>query len=233
MAAHGVCIESELEEVWDEYRRTGDVTLRNKILNCYLESTRILSAKLYKSRNSNIADFDDYLHYGLLGLTSAIDRFDPDYGVKFFSYASHRIKGSIIDGISSMEERTASSANMLIYHSRLESIASQGVEAIDVFEELVETSVLMAIGIILEQDEPDCNQYKNKEFGELKDLLISYINNLDKQERVIIQYHYFHQVSFVTIAEILQVTKARVSQLHKQALLKLRNACRSTLNLEI
>ena len=60
--------------------------------------------------------------------------------------------------------------------------------------------------------------------GQLKQNIVSAIGNLPPRERVIVQYYYYHQTGFDQLADQLGVTKGRVSQLHKQALGRLRKA---------
>lgn len=225
----------DINSVWREYLSSKELLYRNQLIDYYLEDTRILSAKLYSARLSDIADFSDYLHYGIIGLIDSIDRFNPSFGAKFFTFASYRIKGSIYNGISTMGEYTASTSNELIFRSRITQFNDHYDEREDgdLFDSLVDTSVMLAIGIMLDDVEQSSEQYRSQSFLQLKESLNSYIDILDSNERVIIQYHYFHQFQFSTIAEILGLTKSRVSQLHKKALMTLRNKCSSTLELEL
>ena len=220
------------EELWQLYKRSGGIHVRNKLIELYFDKTKALSGKLYASRLGNVADFNDYLHYGILGLISSIDKYDPMYGAQFFTYASYRIKGSIIDGISSMEEKTASKSNELIFKHRFTSIY-EGQEDEDLFSSLVDTSVMLAIGFMLEDRAEINDQYSNHAFQELKDTLKNYVGLLNNDEKNVIEYHYFHQLPFVTIAEILGVTKSRIAQIHKKALTILREKCSKTLELEL
>jgi len=220
------------EELWQLYKRSGGIHVRNKLIEFYFDKTKALSGKLYASRLGNVADFNDYLHYGILGLISSIDKYDPMYGAQFFTYASYRIKGSIIDGISSMEEKTASKSNELIFKHRFTSIC-EGQEDEDLFGSLVDTSVMLAIGFMLEDRAEINDQYSNHAFQELKDTLKNYVGLLNNDEKNVIEYHYFHQLPFVTIAEILGVTKSRIAQIHKKALTTLREKCSKTLELEL
>lgn len=48
-------------------------------------------------------DVDDLISYGFFGLSDAIERFDPEREVKFETYASRRIRGSIIDGMRAVD----------------------------------------------------------------------------------------------------------------------------------
>ena len=231
-AANGLQIADHINDAWELYRRNGGIKERNKLVDIYLDKTKTLSAKLYVSRLSNIADYSDYLHYGLLGLISSIERYDPSYGAQFFTYATYRIKGAIIDGVASMEEKTASSSNELIFKSRFLSIYDEQGEE-DLFTNLVDTTVMLAIGFMLEDTDEINDQYSSHAFSELQGSLKNYIDFLDNDEKLVIQYHYFNQIPFVTIAEILGLSKSRIAQIHKKALLVLRAKYSNSLELEL
>lgn len=230
----GVCGDTDIDTVWHNYRLNKEPFLRNILINYYLERTKALSAKLYSLRQSNIAEYNDYLHFGILGLIGSIDRYNPSRGAQFFTYASYRIKGSIISGIASMEEYTASDSNKFIFRARLQSINDYQDEGDDLFESMVDTSVMLAIGMLLENSESsDSEQYINQSFTQLQSSLNNYINILETNQSLVIKYHYFHQLQFVTIAEILKLTKARVSQLHNDALTNLRKKYSASIELEL
>jgi len=229
---NGIAHTEDNAEVWLKYKKTGSIVYRNMLIDCYLDRTKQFAGKIYASRIGNIADFNDYLHFGVLGLISSIEKYDPTYGAQFFTYASYRIRGSIIDGIASMEEKTSSVQNELIFKNRFVSIHDHKDDD-DLFEKLVDTSVLLAIGFMLEDENEASDQYCNHAFQELKEVLSNYVDLLNDNEKTVIEYHYFHQVPFVTIAEILNLTKSRVAQIHKKALLVLREKYTNTLELEL
>jgi RNA polymerase sigma factor for flagellar operon FliA len=93
---------TEAEELWREYAENPNPRLRQELALLYSGLVyKIASSFLYKK--PSIFDFDDIIQDGTLGLLDAIDKFDPNRGVKFSTYAQLRIKGSIIDGINVMD----------------------------------------------------------------------------------------------------------------------------------
>jgi RNA polymerase sigma factor for flagellar operon FliA len=97
------------------------------------------------------------------------------------------------------------------------------------FDSLVEVSIGIAIGYMLEdsgmyqQEETayEHNVYKSRELADLVRAMKDLVSKLPEQEEAIIKLHYFQHVQFDQIAESMQVTKGRVSQIHQRALRRL------------
>ena len=86
------------DDTWDRYIQTRDVGLRNEILMAYLY---IVSCNIKKMRVTirDYIDLDDITNQGVLELINCIERYDYKRGIQFDSYASIRVRGSIIDFI--------------------------------------------------------------------------------------------------------------------------------------
>src|SRR5262249_1199194 len=85
-----------------EYRRTGDKRLRDRLILTYAPLVKFVAGRLGSGLPAHV-DENDLTSYGLLGLIGAIERYDPDRDVKFETYASSRIKASIIDKLRAMD----------------------------------------------------------------------------------------------------------------------------------
>src|SRR5262245_2083763 len=92
------------ERLWAALRR-GDPEARSRLVDVHESLVRTLAAELYARRPDGVADFGDYLHYGMLGLLEAIDRYDPDRGAAFATFARYRIRGAILNGIAKETEQ--------------------------------------------------------------------------------------------------------------------------------
>lgn len=88
--------------MWLEYRRTGDPGLRDRLILMYAPLVKYVAGRLGSGLPAHV-DEGDLASYGLLGLMSAIERFDPDRDVKFETYAIARIRGAIIDELRAMD----------------------------------------------------------------------------------------------------------------------------------
>ncbi len=92
----------ETQELWLEYRRTGDQKIRDRLILTYAPLVKYVAGRLGSGLPAHV-DEGDLVSYGLLGLIGAIERYDPGRDVKFETYAMARIKGQIIDELRSMD----------------------------------------------------------------------------------------------------------------------------------
>jgi RNA polymerase sigma factor FliA len=93
---------SETQALWQEYRRTRDQALRERLILTYAPLVKFVAGRLGATLPAHV-DEQDLVSYGLLGLIGAIERFDPDREIKFETYAISRIKGAIIDELRSLD----------------------------------------------------------------------------------------------------------------------------------
>jgi RNA polymerase sigma factor FliA len=92
----------ETQTLWNNFKRTGDRALRDRLILTYAPLVKYVAGRLGSGLPAHVED-DDLVSYGLLGLIGAIERFDPDRDIKFETYAIARIKGAIIDELRSMD----------------------------------------------------------------------------------------------------------------------------------
>ncbi len=92
----------ETQQLWLEYRRTGDQKLRDRLILTYAPLVKYVAGRLGSGLPAHV-DESDLTSYGLLGLIGAIERFDPTREIKFETYAIARIKGAIIDELRSID----------------------------------------------------------------------------------------------------------------------------------
>ena len=92
----------DVNELWRTYRRTKDQALRDRLILNYAPIVKYVAGRLGSGLPAHV-DEGDLVSYGLLGLISAIERYDPDRDVKFETYAIARIKGSILDELRALD----------------------------------------------------------------------------------------------------------------------------------
>src|SRR4051812_34793299 len=100
-----VLTEEEERELWHAYLSRKDGKIRERLIEYYLSYARIIAAKLYAGRHHDEFEFDEYLQFAIVGLVESIDRYDPDRGAQFKTYASQRMIGSILNGIELLSEK--------------------------------------------------------------------------------------------------------------------------------
>src|ERR1700694_3076642 len=92
----------ELRELWRRYKSDGDARIRERLVVAYSPLVKYVAGRTAAGLPPHVEEAD-LISYGLVGLISAIDRFDLSREIKFETYAIMRIKGAIIDELRSMD----------------------------------------------------------------------------------------------------------------------------------
>ena len=93
---------TDTQSLWLEFRRTQDKALRDRLILTYAPLVKYVAGRLGSGLPAHV-DEGDLVSYGLLGLISAIERYDPERDIKFETYAMARIKGAIIDELRALD----------------------------------------------------------------------------------------------------------------------------------
>jgi RNA polymerase sigma factor FliA len=94
--------EVELRDLWRRYKGEGDTTARERLVVAYSPMVKFVAGRLGAGLPSHVDDAD-LISYGLMGLIGAIERFEPERGIKFETFAMTRIRGAIIDELRSLD----------------------------------------------------------------------------------------------------------------------------------
>jgi RNA polymerase sigma factor for flagellar operon FliA len=236
--------------LWTSFRATGDPALRQQLIAHYIDYARIVAASYYARRNHNEIEFAEYHQLASLALIESIDRYDPDKGAQFKTFASRRMHGAILDGLERLTEKQQQIAvRQRLRQERLQSIKDQArddkstapergskAHADELFRYLAEVGIGIALGCLLDGtgmlDKEDDSAavplaYQRLEFRQLQNQLRDLVRHLPPQARTVITSHYLHEQSFEDIAARLELTKSRISQIHRQALQSLRTQLQS------
>ena len=90
------------EKLWKEYQKNKTSQLREQIILAYAPLVKLVAGRLSMYLGYNV-EYEDLVSYGIFGLIDAIDKFDLGKEVKFETYASLRIRGTILDQIRKMD----------------------------------------------------------------------------------------------------------------------------------
>ena len=94
--------DHELELVWIEYKERGGEPLRNRLIERYLPLVRYIAERILVKLPQNV-ELDDLYSAGIFGLMDAVDGYDLERGVKFETYCTTRIRGSILDALRALD----------------------------------------------------------------------------------------------------------------------------------
>ena len=236
-----------MTNIWDEYRKTGDNAAKEKLILHYAPIVKYVAGRLMVHIGQNV-EFDDLVGYGIFGLIDAIEKFDPSKGVKFETYASFRIRGTIIDNIRRMDwvprtlrQKSKQIENVIIkFEEELgrgptddelaEALGLSHDETVDLLRKASIHS-LVSLDDFLEQnyEKSHVSLVTNSsdspeqltEDKERKVKLAEAINNLKDNEKLVITLYYYEGLTLKEISSIMKVTESRVSQIHTKAISRL------------
>ena len=242
--------QSALPGLWQRLKDESDTGAREALILQYSPLVKFVAGRVAAGLPRNV-DQSDLVSYGVFGLIDAIDKFEPERGFKFETYAINRIKGSILDGLRSLDwvprsvrsraremERSLSELEHRLQRtpSDEELAKHMGQEVESVQSTLAEISNLGLIaldemigpdaGSSLGDFLPDVGGMSPEaafQAEETRHMLGDAINRLPDRERLVITLYYFEGLTLAEIGNVLGVTESRVCQIHAKSVLSLRN----------
>lgn len=242
--------EAGRKKLWEEYSKDKSPEIREKIILEYAPLVKVVAGRLSMYLGYNV-EYEDLVSYGIFGLIDAIDKFDFLKDVKFETYASLRIRGSILDQIRKMDwiPRTirqkqkkidAVIKEMEVRYGRTatddeiaEGLGITGDEYLEWQSQMKITNVV-SLNEFLEQGSEVSNEASHTrsaqfdspeevlERDELKKMLAEALELLTEKERKVIVLYYYEELTLKEISSILEVSESRISQLHTRALQKMK-----------
>lgn len=241
--------ENQLDQ-WQQYRESRSTEIRNEIVLQYTGLVKKIVLR-FKGSYNNFGQMDDMVNQGMIALIDAVEKFDPGMGNKFETFATLKIRGTIIDfmrkqdwvprsqrSLSKVLEETFGelyvelereptneelSARMGISEANLQKIYQQRHNSIVLsYEEAINEKMMEVSPLITEErsdDSPEATVLQD----ELKTKLAEAIDQLKEKERLVVSLYYYENLKLKEIAEVLGVTESRVSQIHSQAMIKMKN----------
>ncbi|MBO6154103.1 MAG: FliA/WhiG family RNA polymerase sigma factor [Lachnospiraceae bacterium] len=236
------------DKLWDSYRKKPTPELREQIIIEYAPLVKVVAGRLSMYLGKNV-EYDDLCSYGIFGLIDAIDKYELAKDVKFETYASFRIRGSILDQIRKMdwiprtvrqkqkqideaikniEMRTGKTASD---EEIAEELGLSGDELLDWQSQLKVTNVVSLNEYVEQGAEPVMDAHRNSHFiqpedmvsqQELKQMLAETLEKLTEKEKQVVLMYYYEDMTLKEISKVLDVSESRVSQLHTKAIVKMR-----------
>lgn len=227
----------EMTALWLKYKETKAVEVRNEIAEKYLQLVRIVCGRLAVNLPVHV-DKDDLLSSGYFGLLDAIERYDVKRQIKFETYAGVRIRGAMLDylrevdwlpvskrqKLRQMEQTRGRLENRLGRTATEAEIARELAITIAEVRELAKESQAASVIPLEEYLKTDTMQdpANDAEKLELKEELAGAIECLPERERQVVTLYYYEELTLKEISQVMDLTEARISQIHKQAINRIR-----------
>jgi RNA polymerase sigma factor for flagellar operon FliA len=226
----------EEKKLWDKYIKNKTIDCRNDLVLYYLPLVR-------KIVNMTIGSYhlkEEFYNVGSIGLIDAIDKFSPDKNVKFETYASIRIRGSIKDFMRKQDwvSRTVREKEKLIEEKRTHLRTKFGREPEDIevakeakmpikefiqIKSYLDNSNLASFENAVSEGmnpmntrEDEYNPEKILEKREMEKILAQEIKKLSIRNQQIISLYYREGLNLKEIGEVLEISESRVSQIMKK-----------------
>lgn len=225
---------------------------RDQLILEHLPQVRLIARRIHDRLPESIS-LDDLISTGVVGLISAIDRFDPSHNVKLKTYAEYKIRGAILDGLRGLDwaprqqrkrskliEKAIARAEQRLHRTaNEEEVARELNLSLEVYHEWLVEIRGLNIGS-LESAPPDedgsrdllhfvsgdAEQWPSRllERSELQRLLAASIGGMPEIEKTVLSLYYYEEMTLREIAKIVGLHESRISQLKSQAVLRLRAA---------
>lgn len=237
--------------LWRRFKDDGDQQAREQLILHYAPLVKFIAGRVGSSLPSTVENAD-LASYGLFGLIDAIEKFQPERGLKFETYALTRIRGSIIDELRGLDwvPRSVRSRSREVERAYVtlesdlhrapsdeEVAAYVGITMDDLhalFTAMSYTNVAALDEFLHGGDEGratlgdtvvDRRMAAPEEAFEgqsLREAIGGAVHLLGEREQIIIALYYYEGFTLAEIGQVLGVTESRVSQLHSRAMLQLR-----------
>lgn len=242
--------DEKLNELWSAYLKDKtQKNLRDTLIVQYIYLTRYVVGRIKMNLPPNFA-IEDIASYGVEGLIDAVEKYLPNKGARFETYAIMRIRGNIIDKIRAEDwiprqmRRKIKEVNNTVESLRQKlgrppSIDEVAVE-LNMEKDKVEAilSDTQTVGSIYDkkgtsedslsvidtiEDSKLVDPLTNLEDKDTKKDLQIALKRLPERERLILILYYHENLTLKEIGDNLELSESRVCQLHSQAIMKLRN----------
>jgi len=249
--------ETSRSKLWDDYSRTKSTQIRETLIIEYSPLVKVVAGRMSMYLGYNV-EYEELVSYGIFGLIDAIDKYDNNKNVKFETYASLRIRGSILDQMRKLDwlPRSLRQKQKLIDNAIMKLESEKGTTATDEeiakeldidVEELnnwqgqTKASGILSLdeytesGSDVKMDTTHNSAFEQPEKAmekkELKAMLVEALTELTDKEKQVVTFYYYEEMTLKEIASVLEVSESRVSQLHTKALGKMRKKLGSYMNL--
>ncbi len=238
------------DELFREYRKTKSREIRQELTLRYLYIVKSIAYQM-REMYSSFMQPEDIINEGVIEIMKGIDRYDPDKDNKFDTFISRRIRGMVIDLMrkndwmprnyhkdrKSIEDAiTQLTGTLGRAPTDEEAAAYVGMEVKKLQKIRTMSTMVNVLSLDMtydDNDDPllqvptdDVSVQPEKSFmqGETLRMLAKAIGDLAEKERMIISLYYVDNLNMSQIADVMEISQPRVSQLHSQAIRKLKKA---------
>ena len=240
--------ETDIQQVWQDYRANPTLDLRNRLVEHYMPLVKYNGERIW-ARLPDGVELDDLISAGIFGLLDAIEAFDLNRGVKFETYCVPRIRGAMLDELRTMDwvprlvrskqsKYDAASKELETALGRkptAEELAARLQIPLEEVEKYVAEATAVSL-VSLNKKWYETDSYKDvREIDILedkkaedpthrlqnRDLMRLVTRGLNRNERLIVILYYYEEMTMKEIGATLNLSESRVSQMHSSIVARL------------
>jgi RNA polymerase sigma factor FliA len=224
--------------------------VREELILEHLPQVRLIARRIHERLPVSVS-LDDLISTGVLGLISAIDRYDPSHQVKLKTYAEYKIRGAILDSLRGLDwaprqqrrrakliESAIAALEQALQRAPLEEeIAKKLQLSVREYQDWLSEVRGLTLGSLEnsggEEEGKDLLRYiadteedwpsNLYERAELVRILAETIERMPHIEKTVLSLYYYEEMTLREIAKIVDLHESRISQLKSQAILRLRS----------
>jgi RNA polymerase sigma factor FliA len=227
-------LTAEERALWDTYKEGQSASVREQLFRHYQHLAKNMAGRYRRSNAGMFIEYAELFQLACTGLLESIDRFKPELGIPFRYFCNRRISGAILNGIAKHSELNQQiSVRKRAERERIASLSKDSGQAKTVDEQLDllgEIAAGLALGFMLEDASQDTHNIRSVEpdafetlaWKQMTRLVGQEILQLQQPQRDILIWHYSDGLPFDQIAAIMSLSKGRISQIHKAAIVLLR-----------
>jgi RNA polymerase sigma factor for flagellar operon FliA len=243
-------VDAGIAALWQQFADSPDQVSRDRLVLHYAPLVKYVAGRVGTGLPTHV-DVGDLVQSGIFGLVDAIEKFDPERGLRFETYAMQRIRGAILDDLRSQDwvprairakakeaeramERLGARLHRTPTDAELAVELGIGLDELrDFYGQMQLTSVVALEDLVA----------AGKDRGSLVDTLpdddavdpvavlvdqdnrrqlAQAIAQLTERDKIVVSLYYFESLTLAEIGKVLGVTESRVSQLHTRAVMRLR-----------
>lgn len=236
-------------EIWKKYACTKSPELKEQLVVEHIFLVQRIANKVAAYLPSHISR-DDLNSNGIFGLLEAVERYNVDLGIPFPVFATKRIRGAIIDALRRedwvptvlrkkaklIEEAYSVLESQLGHNASDEDVAAYlHIPKAELYQWLKNIQFISIISLDEPLTEGDDGVFRDQitdpsspnpsaisETNELKKILAKAVSELPEKEKTVVSLFYYNDLSNKEIAQVMELSDSRISQLHTKAIFRLR-----------
>ena len=241
--------EKTNEELLALYQESGEISIKQELVMRYLYIVKTIASQM-RGVYAGSLQMEDIINEGVIAIMKGIDRYDPERDNKFETFISRRIRGMIIDLVRKndwmprdyhRQSKSIESARLALTEElnrppsdeEIADYLQMDVKKCQKIQRMSSMVNVLSLDMVMGDDDerqpvqiPSTDIATQPERAFLREealrILTDGINSLKEKEKMVVSLYYVEELNMSQIAQVLQVSEPRVSQIHSMAIRKLK-----------